>query len=84
MGSEQKVRLAGAHHPNHTDVAGGVHVSNRNLYSVDVTVRRVAEPWTREARLIDSGHGVWFAACDLRGAGYHDGQRVRVTVEPLE
>lgn len=67
-------------------VIGGVRAFNDNPYPVEVTVRRVAERVVFETNLI--GERPFVDACvsqkALRDIGYLTGQRVRVTIEPLD
>lgn len=68
---------------------GGALVYNENPYPVEVTVRRVAEKVAFEAELIAAtGYGFVISGYAERAAtrdkGFRDGQRVRVTIEPLD
>lgn len=71
-------------------VVGGVWATNNNPYPVEVTVRRVAEKVVFDATLRNGTNegDYWVpqhAEQDaMRGKGFRDGQKVRVTIEPLE
>lgn len=73
-----------------SSVVGGVYTHNNNPYPVEVTVRRVAEKVVFEANLCEgTGDDNWWIPQyheqeAMRGRGYYEGQRVRVTIEPLE
>lgn len=90
MSETKKVLAGAAPHGNFFDIVANVSVTNRNHYPVEVTVRRVAEKvvydgaadyTTTDFRLILNIRQVLER---LREAGFAQGQRYRVTVEPLD
>lgn len=86
--NEMKFRVEGVggntQWPHHDQ--GGVNVINRNHHPIEVTVRRVPEKVVLDGAWQMGALSVgWGKVQDqLEAAGYFRGQRVKVTVEPLD